>query len=216
MPVVEAVNVGKPQPIERSNGEIETSAIWKEPVSGRVAVRGVNIDGDDQADRSVHGGPDRAVYAYAAEDTDWWRVELGRDDLGPGIFGENLTLRGVDVTGAKVGERWRIGTLVLEVTTPRVPCWKLAKKMEDPLFIKRFALAGRPGAYLRIVEEGELAAGDEVEILEKPDHEVTMGFFANAYQFNRAQLPILLEAPRLPEPWREWIEEHIERFSTTN
>jgi len=102
MAKVVAVNVGKPRPIDRGKGRVETSAIWKEPVSGRLAVRGVNIEGDDQADRSIHGGPNRAVYAYAAEDTDWWGAELGRE-LGPGIFGENLTLSGVDVTGARVG-----------------------------------------------------------------------------------------------------------------
>jgi MOSC domain-containing protein YiiM len=214
MPVVESVNVGKPRPIERSNGELGTSSIWKNPVSGRVAVRGVNIDGDDQADREVHGGPDRAVYAYAGEDIDWWQTELGRE-LDPGIFGENLTLRGVDVTGARVGERWKIGSVVLEVTSPRVPCWKLAKKMEDPFFIKRFARAGRPGAYLRIVQEGELAAGDEVEIVDRPEHDVTIGLFADAYERDRSLLPRLLEAERLPENWRSWIEEYLARYSST-
>jgi MOSC domain-containing protein YiiM len=214
MPKVEAVNVGRPRPIERSNGNVETSAIWKEPVSGRVAVRGVNVDGDDQADRSVHGGPDRAVYAYAAEDTEWWESELGRE-LGPGTFGENLTLRGVDVTGARVGERWRIGSAVLEVTSPRVPCWKLAKKMDDPRFIKRFAAAGRPGAYLRIIEEGELGPGDEVKIVERPEHDVTLGLFAEAYEHDRTLLPQVLEADALPAAWRDWIEEVAGRYSST-
>jgi MOSC domain-containing protein YiiM len=214
MPHVEAVNVGTPRPIERSNGTVETSSIWKEPVSGRVAVRGVNIEGDDQADRSVHGGPDKAVYAYAGEDTDWWESELGRE-LGPGTFGENLTLRGVDVTGARVGERWRIGSAVLEVTSPRIPCWKLAKKMGDPRFIKQFAQARRPGAYLRIIEEGELAAGDEVEIVSRPTADVTVGLFAEAYEHDRSLLPRLLEADAMPGDWREWIERHAERYSRT-
>ena len=216
MAKVEAVNVGTPRPIERGKGKIETSSIWKEPVSGRVAVRGVNIEGDDQADRSVHGGPNRAVYAYAAEDTEWWEAELGRE-LGPGIFGENLTLRGVDVTGARVGERWRIGSVVLEVTSPRVPCWKLAKKMGDPMFIKRFAHARRPGAYLRIIEEGELGAGDEVEIVQRPDHDVTLALFVEAYEHDRTLLPRLLEAgDALPDAWRDWVEELLERrYSST-
>jgi MOSC domain-containing protein YiiM len=215
MAYVEAVNVGTPRPVERSNGRVETTSIWKSPVSGRVAVRGVNIEGDDQADRSVHGGPDRAVYAYAGEDTDWWAAELGRP-LDPGTFGENLTLRGVDVTGARVGERWKIGSVVLEVSSPRIPCWKLAKKMEDPRFIKRFAQAGRPGAYLRIVEEGELAAGDELEIVSRPDHDVSVGLFAEAYEHDHALLPRLLDAEdALPEPWREWIEEATGRYSRT-
>ena len=215
MAKVEAVNVGTPRPIERGKGRVGTSAIWKEPVSGRVAVRGVNIEGDDQADRSVHGGPDRAIYVYAAEDTDWWEAELGRE-LGPGIFGENLTLRGVDVTGARVGERWKIGTVVLQVTCPRVPCWKLAKKMGDPFFIKRFAQARRPGAYLRIVEEGELGAGDEVEIVHRPDHDVTIGLFVEAYEHDRTLLPRLLEAgDALPEAWRDWTEEKVAAYSST-
>jgi MOSC domain-containing protein YiiM len=214
MAKLEAVNVGRPRPIERSNGRMETSAIWKGPVSGRVAVRGVNVDGDDQADRGVHGGPDRAVYAYAAEDTEWWASELSRE-LGPGTFGENLTLRGVDVTGALVGERWKIGSVVLEVTSPRIPCWKLAKKMDDPQFIKRFAAGGRPGAYLRIIEKGELGAGDEVEILETPEHDVTLGLFVEAYVRDRTLLPRLLEADALPVAWRDWIERVAGRYSST-
>jgi MOSC domain-containing protein YiiM len=215
MPHVEAVNVGTPRPIERSNGTVETSSIWKEPVSGRVAVRGVNVDGDDQADREVHGGPDRAVYAYAGEDTDWWEAEVGRE-LGAGTFGENLTLRGVDVTGARVGERWRIGSVVLEVTAPRIPCWKLAKKMDDPKFIKRFTHARRPGAYLRIIEEGELGAGDEVEIVHRPDHDVTLALFVEAYEHDRTQLHRLLDAGEaLPDYWSEWIEGQLGRYSST-
>jgi MOSC domain-containing protein YiiM len=211
---LEAVNVGKPRPIERTNGKVETSAIWKEPVSGRVAVRGVNVEGDDQADRSVHGGPDQAIYAYAAEDTEWWELELGRA-LGPGTFGENLTVRGIDVSGALIGERWAIGSTLLEVTSPRVPCWKLAKKMGDPGFIKRFALAGRPGVYLRIIEEGELGAGDAIEIVERPDHEVTARLVAKAYEQDRTLLPRLLEADALPARWRAWIEEVLPRYSST-
>jgi MOSC domain-containing protein YiiM len=215
MAQVEAVNVGTPRPIQHANGQMDTSAIWKEPITGRVAVRGVNIDGDDQADRSVHGGPDRAVYAYAAEDAEWWEQELGRK-LCPGTFGENLTTRGVDVTNARVGERWRIGTVTLEVSAPRIPCWKLAKKMDDPKFIKRFAQAGRPGAYMRIIDEGELEAGDEIEIVERPDHDVTVALFAHAYQGNRSELPRLLDAPALPQEWRDWIEENAARYSSTN
>jgi MOSC domain-containing protein YiiM len=207
---VESVNVGRPRPMER-NGEPATSAIWKEPVGGRVAVRGVNVEGDDQADRSVHGGPDQAVYAYAGEDTEWWVSEVGRP-LGPGNWGENLTTRGIDVNGALIGERWRIGTVVLEATAPRIPCWKLAKRMDDPLFIKRFAHAGRPGAYFRIIEEGELAAGDAIEVIERPDHDVTVGYVAHVYLEDRDAAERLLEAPALPAGWREWAER---RYSST-
>jgi len=112
MPSVLSVNVGRPRPVDTGRRTVST-AIWKTPVAGRVAVRGVNLDGDDQADRSVHGGPDKAVYAYAIEETRKWEAELGRD-LGPGAFGENLTTEGSEVSAALVGERWRVGTTLVE------------------------------------------------------------------------------------------------------
>jgi MOSC domain-containing protein YiiM len=197
-----SVNVGRAREITR-NGRPTRTAIWKAPVAGRVAVRGVNVEGDEQADLSVHGGPDKAVYSYAAEDTAWWEAELGRT-LGPGAFGENLTVEGVDVTGARIGERWRIGTVLLEVSQPRIPCWKLGKRMDDPRFVKRFAAAGRPGAYLRIVEEGELGAGDSVEIVSRPDHDVTAGLVAHAYLHDHSLAPKVLVAEALSEEWRRW------------
>jgi MOSC domain-containing protein YiiM len=202
-----SVNVGRPQPIER-RGRTTFTAIAKSPVAGRVAVRGVNVKGDDQADRVAHGGPDKAVYAYASEDYAWWAQALDRDlGLGLGTFGENLTLAGVDVTGALIGERWAIGGVVLEVTSPRIPCWKLARRVGDPRFIRRFAAARRPGAYLRIVQEGELGAGDGVEIVARPDHEVTVGLFNEAFLHDRSLLGRLLVAEALPADWREWIAE---------
>ena len=120
------------------DGHVVVTSIWKSPVEGRLPVRGVNVEGDDQADRTVHGGPDKAVYSYGAEDTEWWEAELGRP-LGPGAFGENLTVRGMPVSGALIGERWRIGTVLLEVAQPRVPCYKLGVRMGDRLFPKKFA-----------------------------------------------------------------------------
>src|SRR5205814_9906252 len=117
--------------------------------------------------------------------------------------------------GVRLGERREIGTVVLGVTSPRVPCWKVAKKMGVPLFLQRFAQARRPGAYLRIGEEGELGAGDEVEIVELPDHDVTLGLFVEAYEHDRTLLPRLLEADALPAAWRDWIEELLGRYSST-
>src|SRR4051795_10741194 len=149
MGLVLSVNVGRPAPLATGR-RVVRSAIGKTPVPGPVAVRGVNLDGDDQADRKVHGGPDQAVYAYARESYEWWELELGRT-LDPGTFGENLTLSGVDVDVAVIGERWAVGTCVLEVTGPRIPCQKLATRMGDPRFVKRFAAGRRPGAYLRIL-----------------------------------------------------------------
>src|SRR5687767_5698459 len=133
-----SVNVGRPRQVSVRRGRPVMSAIGKAPVSGRVRVTGVNVDGDDQADRTVHGGPDKAVYAYASEDELWWAARLARE-VGPGAFGENLTLEGVDVNGAIVGERWRIGTVELEVCQPRLPCFKLGLRFGDPMMVKRFA-----------------------------------------------------------------------------
>ncbi len=176
--LVKSVNVGVLREVEREGRPTET-AIWKTPVSGRVRVRGVNLDGDDQADRNVHGGPDKAVYAYAVEDARWWETELDRA-LDVGAFGENLTIEGIDITGAVVGERWQVGTVLLEVSAPRVPCWKLNLRMGDSTFVRRFAAAGRPGAYLRIVTEGDVGAGDEICIVSVPAHGPTVGDVAHA------------------------------------
>lgn len=160
---VVSVNVGRPRKVQHL-GRPKTTAIVKEPVDGRVLVSGVNVEGDEQADKRVHGGPEQAVYAYAFEDYEWWQRELGKP-LEPGTFGENLTLEGVDVTNARIGERWQIGSVVLEVTSPRLPCWKLGQRMGDQKFVARFADAARYGAYLRIVREGELGAGDAVRVV---------------------------------------------------
>src|SRR5437588_6632540 len=120
---VVSVNVGRPREIV-VDGKVVRTSIWKDPVEGRIAVGGVNVSGDDQSDRRVHGGDRKAVYAYAREDLDWWSEQLGRP-LDAGTFGENLTTEGLDVTAARVGERWRVGTALLEVTQPRLPCYKL-------------------------------------------------------------------------------------------
>jgi MOSC domain-containing protein YiiM len=202
--VVLSVNVGQVAPYVVGTGN--RSAIVKQPVEGAVAVRGVNLEGDDQADRRVHGGPDQAVYAYARESYQWWEREIGRE-LAPGLFGENLTLAGVDVDSAVIGERWAIGTTLLEVTAPRIPCVKLAARMEDPLFVKRFAQARRPGAYMRIIEEGELQAGDEVRIAARPGHGVTIALVNEALLHDHSLAPELLAAPQLHGRARSWALE---------
>ncbi|CAN5217887.1 MOSC domain-containing protein [soil metagenome] len=168
-----SVNVGSVRQVEY-RGRVATTGIWKSPAPGRVAVRGVNLAGDEQGDRRVHGGADKAVYSYASEDYAWWAAELGRD-LAPGTFGDNLTLTGVDLQAAVVGERWLVGTAVLEVSQPRTPCWKLGLRMGDDEFPARFAAAARAGTYLRIAREGEVGAGDEVVRFHRPDHGVTIG-----------------------------------------
>ena len=200
-----SVNVGRPRSVSLRDRDVAT-AIWKTPVSGPVAVRGVNLEGDDQADRTVHGGPDKAVYAYGMSEVLEWEEELGRH-LGAAAFGENLTVGGMDVSGARVGERWRVGTTLLEVVQPRLPCFKLGLKMNDPLFLRRFARSGRPGTYLRILEEGVLEAGDRVEVVSVPGHDVTMRLMMHAALVDRSRLPELLAAPGLIADWRDWIEQ---------
>lgn len=197
-----SVNVG-PVAAFRA-GRSTRSAIVKAPVDGRVAVAGVNVAGDDQADRDAHGGPDQAVYAYARESYAWWEDELGRP-LAPGTFGENLTTEGLDVDGAVIGEVWAIGSTLLQVTAPRIPCLKLQTRMGEPAFVKRFAAARRPGAYLRILREGELGAGDAVAVADRPAHGVTIARTNEILLFEHGRRSELLAAgDGLAERVRDW------------
>jgi MOSC domain-containing protein YiiM len=201
-----SVNVAEIREIQWRGRAVKTG-IWKFPVDGRVAVRGVNVEGDDQADRRVHGGEFQALYAYAREDYEWWEGELGRD-MAPGAFGENLTVAGLDLTGAEVGEQWRVGSTRLEVSLPRIPCFKLGRKMEDPRFLKRFAQARRPGCYLRILDEGELGAGDDIEVVHRPGHDVTIGLLNETKLHDPSLASRVLEArEELPDGWLEWVAE---------
>jgi len=196
VPQLVSLNVGTPQQIAVRRGRPMMSAITKHPVEGRVRVEGVNVAGDAQADLRVHGGPDKAVYAYAREDSSWWEDVLGID-IPDGMFGENLTTEGLDVTNAVIGERWRIGTVELEVCQPRQPCSKLGLRFGNPKMVKLFAQSSRPGAYLRIVTEGELGAGDVVEVLSRPDHGVTIAMASDAVFKDRSLAARVLEAPQL-------------------
>jgi MOSC domain-containing protein YiiM len=198
------VNVGQPRQVSVRRGRPVMSAIGKAPVDGRVRVAGVNLTGDDQADRRVHGGPDKAVYAYASEDAAWWARELGRE-LPPGMFGENLTTEGVDVSGAVVGERWRVGTVELEVCQPRIPCFKLGLRFEDPRMVRRFGEASRPGAYLRIVREGELGAGDAIEVISRPEHGVTVALVSDAILRDDSLRAAAAAAPELAEGLAKYL-----------
>ena len=210
-----SINVGRPRLVDTGRRTVST-AIFKRPVEGRVAARGVNLAGDDQADRSVHGGPDKAVYAYASEEIAIWEAELHRD-LGPAPFGENLTTEGIDVSGALIGERWRIGTTLLEVVQPRLPCFKLGLRIGDPAFLKRFVFASRPGAYLRIVEEGELRAGDaiEVDVAALPEHGVSVRMVFDAALVDDSLIPQVLEARTLLPSLRTWLSSRLESAEAT-
>lgn len=154
---------------------IGATAIDKRPVDKQVRIRRLGLHGDIQADRHYHGGEDQAVYAYAEEDAAWFARDLGRD-VPPGLFGENLRTRGVDVSGAVIGERWRIGEkTLLEVTSPRIPCGTFERRMGIAGWVRRFADHGAPGGYFRVVRAGDVVAGDVIEVTDRPDHDVTIG-----------------------------------------
>lgn len=204
-----SVNVGTVREFEYS-GRSAKSAIWKSPTAGRIAARGVNLDGDDQADRKAHGGPNKAVYAYAVEDARWWQQEIGRSFVY-GEFGENLTTEGLEVNDALVGERWEIGTTVLEASEPRIPCWRLAVRMNEPPFPRRFAKAMRPGAYLRIVVEGSVGAGDQIRVVERPGHDLTIRNVSRIYTRDRDEVERLLAVPQVSESWRRWANDFLQR-----
>ena len=203
-----SVNVGRPREFDY-NGRPAKSAIWKSPVTGRIVARGVNLEGDDQADRKAHGGPDKAVYAYAREDMHWWEEKLGRS-LSYGEFGENLTTEGVAVNDALIGERWQIANAVLEVSEPRIPCWRLGVRMNDEMFPKKFTEALRPGAYLRIVAESTVGAGDPIWMIERPAHDVTVRDMFRIYTRDREEVERLLAIPRISESWRTWAQHYLE------
>lgn len=176
MGLIEAVCVVREVHPDEHNDSGET-AIDKRPAVGRVAVRQLGLHSDRQMDVPAHGGPDQAVYAYAGEDASYWAGDLGRD-VPPGVFGENLRTTGVDVTGALIGERWVVGGddgTVLEVTAPRTPCATFQAWMQEPHWVKRFTQHGAPGAYLRVLREGSVGAGDRVEVAQRPAHGVTVG-----------------------------------------
>jgi MOSC domain-containing protein YiiM len=199
-----SVNVGRPRP--NSWKETALTGIDKRPVDGPVTVtppraKGlgtVGVAGDRVYDVRHHGGPDQAVYAYAREDLDFWEAELDRP-LRNGVFGENLTTCGLDISGALIGERWRVGAdVILEVSCPRIPCGTFQGWLAQAGWIKRFTQRTRPGSYLRVIEPGEICAGDPLEILHRPDHDVTVGVVFRALTLEPELLPRLLPAYALP------------------
>ena len=200
MPVVLSLNVAqKTVPVDYAQkGE---TGIDKRPVDGPLQVSppgpkgtgGSGVQGDEIADRNHHGGDHQAVYGYAREDLDFWQAELGVD-LRNGQFGENLTTQGIDHTTALIGERWRVGTALLEVTAPRVPCRTFAGFLGQRGWVKRFTRAKRTGAYFRVLEAGLIAPGDEITVAHRPDHDVTVEMFFRAIITEPELLPRLLEA----------------------
>ena len=197
---VVSVNVGRPK-LLLINGQPNKTGIDKQPTDGPVELRDDAVAGDAVVDREYHGGYDKAVYAYASEDYAWWSGELGRE-LGPGAFGENLTTSGIAIAEARIGERWRVGSALLEVSEPRQPCSTLGAKMGDQRFVRRFAKALRLGTYMRIIEPGVVAAGDAIDVVDRPDHEVTVGLLGRVLFEDSSLGPQVLAASALTDAWR--------------
>lgn len=206
---VVSVNVGRPRPVFEE-GEVIQTAIFKKPVEGPVAVRALGLDGDGQADRHAHGGPDKAVYAYPLAHYAYWSDTLGRADLGHGVFGENLTVDGLDEATLGIGDLLRVGGALLSPTQPRVPCSKLALRLgEAPTFVKRFLGSERLGVYLRVIEEGPVAAGDAVMVESRSPAGVSVLDVIRAQRLGRKDPRALrhaLSADGLSTEWRRTFE----------
>lgn len=211
MPSVLTVNIARPRPNPDKPSVL--TGIDKRPTDDAVAVRppgpqpdglGSGLTADAIGNKKVHGGDDQAVYAYAREDLDDWQITFGRT-LDNGNFGENLTTSGIDVTGARIGERWHVGSdgLVLEVTSPRTPCRTFVEFLEIPGLIKTFTKAAIPGAYLRVISPGTVRAGDEVVVTDRPDHDVTVGLVFRAISGEPELLAQLVDVDALPEEIRD-------------
>ena len=209
-----SVNVGFPREVIW-NGRRVTTGIFKDPIEGHVMVRKLNLDGDRQADLSVHGGVDKAVYAYPAEHYDYWRHKLPGMKLPWGMFGENLMTVGLLEEAVNIGDRFRIGSSVLMVTQPRMPCYKLAVKFERNDIVKRFLRSGRPGLYFSVQEEGEVSSGDEIELISRDENNVTISDITRLYVTERDNLDLLrraVETEALPESWRVYFQRQIEKL----
>ena len=206
-----SVNVGLPREIEW-NGRIVRTSIFKEPVPGRVRVTRLNVDGDQQSDLTVHGGPDKAVYAYPSEHYRFWRSELPDMDLAWGIFGENFTTDGLSEDTLHIGDRLRVGSAEFVVTQPRMPCFKLGLRFNRSDMVKRFLQSGRTGFYLAVAIEGEIAAGDSIELLERDEHNITVADIVNLYREDATNQDMLRRAsklPSLPNSWREYFRKRL-------
>ena len=180
------------------------TGIDKQPTASKVKFENDGVTGDVVVDRKHHGGYDKAVYAYAKEDAAWWESEIGRE-IGNGAFGENLTTEGIDVNAALIGERWQIGSVILEVSEPRIPCRVFAGFWDRPTLIKDFTDARRSGAYLRIIQEGEIEAGDEISVIHRPEHDVTIKDIFDAKAGERGKIAQLKQVSELSDKYKEWL-----------
>jgi MOSC domain-containing protein YiiM len=207
-----SVNVGVPREVV-SRGKTVRTSIFKAPVAGRVRVAALNLAGDAQSDLTVHGGIDKAVYAYPSEHYEFWRRELPDLEFPWGAFGENLTTQGLLEDKVHIGDRLRAGSAEFVVTQPRIPCYKLGIRVNRPEIVRRVLRSGRSGFYLAVLREGDIAAGDAIELAAADDHQVSVAEVNGLYTADRADRDLLRRAsilPALPESWREHFRERLE------
>ena len=210
-----SVNVGLPRLVLRS-GEPVSTGIFKEPVAGRVMLRTLNLDGDRQADLSVHGGTSKAVYVYPSEHYDFWKRELPEMDLPWGMFGENFTTQGVREQEMNIGDKFRIGEATVMATEPRMPCYKLGLRFGRTDIIKRFLASERSGFYLAVLQEGEVGTGDEIELIEQNKSGVRVSDVTRLYVSDKSNIDLLRRAigtEALPESWRSYFQHQLKKLT---
>jgi MOSC domain-containing protein YiiM len=208
-----SINVGRPRLVVW-RGQSVSTGIFKEAVAGRVALRTLNLDGDRQADLTVHGGPTKAVYAYPSEHYEFWRAELPEMELPWGMFGENFTTEGLNESSVNIGDRFSVGSAELMVTEPRMPCYKLGIKFGRNDILRRFLASGRTGFYFSVLREGEVEAGDSIELLSRDEHDVTVADIVRLYARDRDDAQLMrraIEVEALPDSWREYFRERLEK-----
>jgi MOSC domain-containing protein YiiM len=212
-----SVNVGVPQLVV-SHGEPVSTGIFKAPVSGRVMLRTLNLDGDRQADLSVHGGPSKAVYGYPSEHYEYWKKELPDMELPWGMFGENFTTQGLSETELNIGDKFRIGTALVMVTGPRLPCYKLGLKFGRSDIIRRFLASERTGFYFAVLQEGELGAGDQIEPMQESKSGVRVSDITRLYVRDKHNVELLRRAvavEALPESWRGYFQNQLQKLTAS-
>lgn len=211
-----SVNVGRPRLVVW-DGQTVSTGIYKKPVDNPLMLRTLNLDGDRQADLTVHGGPTKAAYVYPAEHYGYWRDELPGTELPWGMFGENFTTEGLDESTVNIGDRFRLGSAEVTVTEPRMPCYKLGIKFERNDIIKRFLLSGRTGFYFSVQREGEVEVGDEIELIGHDENNVTVADIVRLYvrdkgDFETMRRAVAVEA--LPEKWRYHFRQQLAKGGT--
>jgi MOSC domain-containing protein YiiM len=208
-----SVNVGLPREVTWQ-GKVVTTGIFKEPIKGPVMLRRLNLDGDGQADLTVHGGASKAVYAYPSEHYAFWRAELPGMDLPWGMFGENFTTEGLLETAVYIGDRFRIGETEVMVTEPRMPCYKLGIKFGRADIIKRFLANRRTGFYFAVVREGMVSAGNALKLIEQEQQEISVADITRLYAFEKSDVKSLrraIEVEALPESWKGYFRHRLEK-----